>query len=115
MIRTLPLAAAALLLLAAPALAQTERAPESATGVDRKPVVFAKRFMAVTAHPEATRAAYEVLKAGGSAADAAVAAQLVLNLVEPQSSGLGGGGFLLYWDAKAKRLYAYDGRETAPA
>ncbi|MBL8663148.1 MAG: gamma-glutamyltransferase [Candidatus Odyssella sp.] len=106
---------AALLLAASPALAQTERAPETATGVARKPPVFAKRFMAVTAHPEATRAAYDVLKSGGSAADAAVAAQLVLGLVEPQSSGLGGGAFLLYWDNKAKRLYAYDGRETAPA
>jgi gamma-glutamyltranspeptidase/glutathione hydrolase len=106
--------AASLLLIAAPALAQ-ERAPEGATGVTRKPAVYAKRFMAVTAHPEATRAAYDVLAAGGSAADAAVAAQLVLNLVEPQSSGIGGGGFLLYWDNKAKRLYAYDGRETAPA
>src|SRR5678816_4771182 len=71
--------------------------------------------MAVTANPEATRAAYDVLKSGGSAADAAVAAQLILNLVEPQSSGIGGGGFILYWDNKAKRLYAYDGRETAPA
>jgi len=115
MIRLSAWLAASLLLIGAPALAQTERAPEGATGVTRKPAVFAKRFMAVTAHPEATRAAYEVLKAGGSAADAAVAAQLVLNLVEPQSSGIGGGGFILYWDAKAKRLYAYDGREMAPA
>src|SRR5262249_58979241 len=100
---------------AAPASAEAERAPESATGVTKKPPVFAKRFMAVTAHPEATRAAFDVLKSGGSAADAAVAAQLVLNLVEPQSSGIGGGGFVLYWDNKAKHLYAYDGRETAPA
>lgn len=115
MIRIFRFIAASLLLLGAPAWAQTERAPEGATGVTKKPAVFAKRFMAVTAHPEATRAAYDVLKAGGSAADAAVAAQLVLNLVEPQSSGIGGGGFILYWDAKAKRLHAYDGRETAPA
>jgi gamma-glutamyltranspeptidase / glutathione hydrolase len=115
MTRTRRLVAASLLLLAAPAFAQTERAPEGATGLKPKPAVYAKRFMAVTAHPEATRAAYEVLKAGGSAADAAVAAQLVLNLVEPQSSGIGGGGFVLYWDNKAKRLYAYDGREMAPA
>lgn len=113
--RLLRFAAAALLLAGAPALAETERAPEAATGVAKKPAVYARRYMAVTAHPEATRAAYEVLKSGGSAADAALAAQLVLNLVEPQSSGVGGGGFLLYWDNKAKRLYAYDGRETAPA
>src|SRR5512132_3504117 len=103
------LAASLLLLLAVPAAAQTERAPEGATGLTKKPPVYAKRFMAVTAHPDATRAAYDVLKSGGSAADAAVAAQLVLNLVEPQSSGIGGGGFILYWDNKAKRLYAYDG------
>ena len=112
--RILRAAAASLLFACAPALAQ-ERAPEGATGVAKKPAVYAKRFMAVTAHPAATRAAYEVLKSGGSAADAAVAAQLVLNLVEPQSSGIGGGGFLLYWDNKAKRLHAYDGREAAPA
>ncbi len=71
--------------------------------------------MAVTAHSLATEAAVEILRAGGTAADAAIAAQLVLNLVEPQSSGLGGGGFLLYHDAREKRLRAYDGRETAPA
>jgi gamma-glutamyltranspeptidase/glutathione hydrolase len=71
--------------------------------------------MAVTANPLATDAAVEILHAGGTAADAAIAAQLVLNLVEPQSSGLGGGGFLLYHDAREQRLRAYDGRETAPA
>ena len=52
---------------------------------------------------------------GGSAADAAIAVQLVLNLVEPQSSGLGGGAFVLHWDAAGKQLKSYDGRETAPA
>ncbi len=56
-----------------------------------------------------------MLRAGGSAADAAIAVQLVLNLVEPQSSGLGGGAFALHWDAAAKELKSYDGRETAPA
>ena len=115
MIRLSRVLAASLLIFAAAAHAETERAPEGATGVTPKPPVYAKRFMAVTANPEATRAAYDVLKSGGSAADAAVAAQLILNLVEPQSSGIGGGGFILYWDNKAKRLYAYDGRETAPA
>ncbi|HEY7608696.1 MAG TPA: gamma-glutamyltransferase [Alphaproteobacteria bacterium] len=115
MTRLYRILAASLLMVAAPAWAETERAPESATGATKKPPVYAKRFMAVSANPEATRAAYQVLKSGGSAADAAVAAQLVLNLVEPQSSGIGGGGFILYWDNKAKRLHAYDGRETAPA
>ena len=70
--------------------------------------------MAVTANAYATDAAVEILALGGSAIDAAIAAQLVLNLVEPQSSGIGGGGFLLYFDAARKRTVAYDGRETAP-
>ena len=56
-----------------------------------------------------------MLRAGGSAADAAIAVQLVLNLVEPQSSGLGGGAFILHWDAAGRTLKSYDGRETAPA
>lgn len=71
--------------------------------------------MVAAAHPLAVRAGYDVLKDGGTAADAAVAVQLVLNLVEPQSSGIGGGAFLLYWDAAAKTLHTIDGRETAPA
>src|SRR5688572_5806410 len=68
-----------------------------------------------TANPHAARAGLEILRAGGSALDASIAAQLVLNLVEPQSSGIGGGAFLLHWDAADKRISAYDGRETAPA
>ncbi len=71
--------------------------------------------MIATANPHATRAGLEALDAGGSALDAAIAAQIVLNLVEPQSSGIGGGAFLLYWDAAARRIAVYDGRETAPA
>ena len=74
-----------------------------------------QKAMVVTADPHATQAALDVLKQGGNAADAAIAAQWVLNVVEPQSSGLGGGGFLLYYEADTKRLYAFDGRETAPA
>tara|TARA_R110002124_G_scaffold64985_2_gene177862 strand:+ start:682756 stop:684441 length:1686 start_codon:yes stop_codon:yes gene_type:complete len=70
--------------------------------------------MVVTAHPLATQAAYDVLEQGGNAADAAIAAQLVLGLVEPQSSGLGGGGFALYYDAQKDKLFTIDGRETAP-
>ena len=89
--------------------------PEAASGIAPKPAVFTKRYMAVTANPHATAAALEMLGRGGSAVDAAIAAQLVLNLVEPQSSGLGGGGFMLVFDARRKRLHAYDGRETAPA
>lgn len=74
----------------------------------------AKAFMVVAAHPEAVKAGYALIEQGGNAMDAAIAVQMVLNLVEPQSSGIGGGGFLLYYDAKKKQLFAYDGRETAP-
>ena len=75
----------------------------------------AERYMISTANPLAARAGLEILRAGGSAVDAAIAAQMVLNLVEPQSSGIGGGGFMLHYDAETRRVTAYDGRETAPA
>ena len=89
--------------------------PESGTGWRDKQSVTGDRFMVAAANPHAVRAGYGVLKRGGTAADAAVAVQLVLNLVEPQSSGIGGGAFLLYWDAATKALHTIDGRETAPA
>lgn len=71
--------------------------------------------MAAAANPHAVAAAVEILNAGGSAVDAAIAAELVLGLVEPQSSGIGGGGFLLNYDAASERISGYDGREVAPA
>lgn len=71
--------------------------------------------MVTTSSRPASEAGLEMLRAGGSAVDAAIAAQLVLGLVEPQSSGLGGGAFLVHWDKAAKSLVTYDGRETAPA
>lgn len=74
----------------------------------------AKFYMVAAADPLAVAAGLELIQAGGSAADAAVGVQLVLNLVEPQSSGIGGGAFALYWRADAGRLKTYDGRETAP-
>lgn len=77
--------------------------------------VMAERQMVAAAHPLAAEAGREILRAGGTAVDAAIAVQAVLGLVEPQSSGLGGGGFMLHWDAAAKKLDTYDGRETAPA
>lgn len=89
--------------------------PEDATGFAAKPAVKAERQMVVAAHPAASEVGLAILRQGGSAVDAAIAAQLVLNLVEPQSSGIGGGGFLLHWDRKGNALASYDGRETAPA
>ncbi len=77
--------------------------------------VSAKNWMVAAANPHAARAGADILEAGGSAADAAIAVQLVLGLVEPQSSGLGGGAFLLYWDATTDSLITLDGRETTPA
>ncbi len=75
----------------------------------------AERHMVAAANPLAARAGLEILRAGGSALDAAIATQLVLNLVEPQSSGLGGGAFLLHYAAASREVSTYDGRETAPA
>ena len=90
--------------------------PEPASGykLGAKPVV-GKNYMVVTANPLASQAGCEILKKGGSAADAAVAVQAVLGLVEPQSSGLGGGAFMLHYNAATKVVQAYDGREQAPA
>lgn len=90
-------------------------APEPASGYRTKNLVTAKTYMVVSANPYASKAGCEVLKKGGSAVDAAVAVQMVLGLVEPQSSGLGGGAFMLHYDAKTKKIETYDGRETAPA
>src|SRR5688572_28232182 len=70
--------------------------------------------MAAAANPHAVEAALEILRAGGGAVDAAIAAELVLGLVEPQSSGIGGGGFLLFYDAQSERISGFDGREWAP-
>lgn len=91
-------------------------APEPASGyVVGHKLVTAKTYMVVANHPLATKAGCDVLKAGGSAADAAIAVQAVLALVEPQSSSLAGGAFMLYYDVKTNKVQAYDGRETAPA
>jgi gamma-glutamyltranspeptidase/glutathione hydrolase len=75
----------------------------------------ARHFMLAAAHPLATDAGYEVLKRGGSAVDAAIAVQAVLGLVEPESSGIGGGAFMLHWSDSDRALRSYDGREAAPA
>jgi len=91
-------------------------APEPASGYRLgQTAVRSASYMVVTANPLASKAGCEVLRAGGNALDAAVAVQMVLGLVEPQSSGIGGGAFLLYRDAASGTVLAYDGRESAPA
>lgn len=87
--------------------------PEAATGSVVKPGWAVERQAVAAAHPLAAEAGQQILQAGGTALDAAIAAQAVLGLVEPQSSGLGGGAFLMLWDGQ--RVQAWDGRETAPA
>ncbi len=87
--------------------------PEGSSGYTEKPGWATEQFAVAAANPLATDAGYQVLKAGGSAIDAAIAVQMVLGLVEPQSSGIGGGAFLLH--AAGSQVLAYDGRETAPA
>ena len=89
--------------------------PEGPSGFTAKTLVKAKRQMVVAANPLAAEAGLAILRKGGSAVDAAIATQMVLSVVEPQSSGIGGGAFLLTWDAVSKTLLNFDGRETAPA
>jgi gamma-glutamyltranspeptidase/glutathione hydrolase len=102
------------LILLLPLAGAQELAPEAPSGRHEKKLATAQKAMAATADPAATEAALDILGKGGSAVDAMIAAQLVLGLVEPQSSGLGGGGFLVHWDAANSRLTTLDGRETAP-
>lgn len=107
---------ALLIVGAAPALAKDKPAapvqPEIATGYKAKPGWNLKNRGVSAANPLAAEAGYHILKAGGSAVDAAIAVQLVLTLVEPQSSGIGGGAFLLHSDGKKTQVF--DGREIAP-
>lgn len=91
-----------------------EANPEAATAQTAKKLVKARQWMVASANPLATEVGTWALRQGGSAVDAAVAMQLVLALVEPQSSGLGGGAFLLTFDAASRRVRSFDGRETAP-
>jgi gamma-glutamyltranspeptidase/glutathione hydrolase len=88
---------------------------EAAAPVPSIPPVESEKYMVAAAHPAAAQAGAQMLENGGSAVDAAIAAQMVLNVVEPQSSGIGGGAFMLHWDEYKRRLDSYDGRETAPA
>ena len=88
--------------------------PEPPSGYTPKAISYANRDMVSAANPLAVKAGVDILAKGGSATDAAIAVQLVLNLVEPQSSGIGGGAFMLHFDKAGNKLLAYDGRETAP-
>jgi gamma-glutamyltranspeptidase/glutathione hydrolase len=117
MITRFQLIAASLALLlsfSATALRAFEQ-PEAPSGITAKPLAKANTEMVVAANPLATEAGLAMLRKGGSAVDAAVAVQMVLNLVEPQSSGIGGGAFILTWDKANQTLLNIDGRETAPA
>ena len=101
-------------LCAATALADAPAQPEATIGMGTGDVTTAERYMVAAAHPAAVEAGEAVLARGGNAIDAMIATQIMLNLVEPQSSGIGGGSFLLFWDAEAGTLHSFDARETAP-
>ena len=110
------LVASLLLLCTSIASAQeTVVQPEAGTGATPKALATAQRYMVAAADPLAAEAGREILRQGGSAIDAAIATQLVLGLVEPQSSGLGGGAFIVHWDAATRETITIDGRETAPS
>lgn len=102
-------------LAAVPSAAQDslQAAPEAASGYQHKAGWPAQKYMVAAANPLAVDAGYGILRRGGSAIDAAIATQMVLTLVEPQSSGIGGGAFMVHYDGK--RTQAFDGRETAPS
>lgn len=112
---TLVFMTTSMLVTASPEQKREDREPEAATGIDNKSAVITDHVMVAAANPYASNAGLNILTQGGSAVDAAIAVQLVLTLVEPQSSGIGGGAFMLHWDKKAKKLTTFDGRETAPA
>ncbi|MGI9365928.1 MAG: gamma-glutamyltransferase [Rhizobiaceae bacterium] len=107
-----------LLLPASAQQATDEVSPEAAISLSTKKngkPVHAKNWMVSVANPVAASVAARILEKGGSAADAAIAAQAMLGLVEPQSSGLGGGAFLVHYDSTSGKITTLDGRETAPA
>ncbi|WP_245243088.1 gamma-glutamyltransferase [Pararhodobacter sp. SW119] len=120
LVRSALFTAAAVAAASGPVLGQTaatleQALPEATQALAARESVEAREFMVAAAHPLAVEVGHDILARGGSAADAAVAVQAMLTLVEPQSSGLGGGGFLLYWNAATESLTTFDARERAPA
>lgn len=103
-----------LVLTGCSALPHTDRPPEASTDRTQQQRVRADSCLVAAANPYATQAGKLILQQGGNAVDAAIAVNMVLTLVEPQSSGLGGGSFILFWDKATSILHTYDGRESAP-
>lgn len=103
-----------LLLMSGAGITKEARYPEFGNGRVEQKLVETKEYMVSSANPYASEAGGRILAKGGNAIDAAIAVQMVLTLVEPESSGIGGGAFSLYWDNKNKKLSSYDGREKAP-
>lgn len=114
MTATMALLCTSVALARAPIPALPHLNPEVGSGFEQRQLARAQHYMVSAANPVAAQAGADILAAGGSAADAAIATQLVLNVVEPQSSGIGGGGFLIVYDAQSGAVQAFDGRETAP-
>lgn len=115
--RPMPLIAMLVVGLTACTGPQSEREaydPEAATGLQQHELSQANHYMVSAANPIAVNAGLDILEQGGNAIDAAIAVQSMLTLVEPQSSGIGGGAFILYWDAEEQALFTLDARETAP-
>jgi gamma-glutamyltranspeptidase / glutathione hydrolase len=106
---------AALLILATPFALAQDRPPERPSGWTPKKPIVTRHDMVAAANPLAVAAGHDILAQGGTVVDAALAVQMVLNLVEPQSSGIGGGAFMLFHNGRNGLVTAYDGRETAPA
>ncbi|BDA69931.1 gamma-glutamyltransferase [Calothrix sp. PCC 7716] len=98
-----------------PLIGLAQDAPEAGSSRVERKAVRTQKYMVAAANPIAAAVGSDILRRGGSAIDAAIAVQMTLGLVEPQSSGIGGGAFLVYYDAKTKKIRTFDGRETAPA
>src|SRR6476659_3672114 len=113
----LALSVSVLLVVTTPAAAESAPAAAggSALAVSKVPVMTGSGGAVASVDADATQVGIDILKAGGNAADAAIATAAALGVTEPYSAGIGGGGFLVYYDAKRRKVFTIDGRETAPA